>query len=588
MKNRSCVPFGTLYPKAGGLEVSLLEGLLQFEPDLRADAKHAMHHAYFAPFEPGKEPEPAMHPDFNFNFERQNLQRPRLKQLILDEVASFRREVRNEPEPVAPQVNVAPTTLKQGPPPSSQSTSTSASNTKGPTEHRQQANPRPTQDNKPGVPQKPPAPSASFTATGNSMKTTTQGQQSKIPTYLQRGKTSSSQHTKTGSTSSTVNKSKVTNRALQNQRIVEPPGRNRSGTAAAAAAWRSKTPSPHSREDSGLPFPPAPGGGPSAEEVVREAKQSSDEASAYEEQWKRKDLERMKAEEEVKKREALQRQVQEEEAARLEAAHREALAIKEAEEAERIRRREEVEKVALLERTRRRQEAEARELLARKREEEEAEAEAQAAARIEEAARMERLRMQRIAEKEAESKYQAACEEKLQEGKDDDGEDDRMARNPLRNTSKMDRGGLYGTKKYSEEKQSESSSNRGYTTREKTTSASGYSASTGLYGTRGTQASHQQHRNTTAASGRGGGGGVNNPANNKPTEAPEKKSGKGKKLTVPKSPNFSTMSWQRDRDRPVQRDYSSRPAQKSTLRQPTATSTARQQPPRYQKATARF
>jgi serine/threonine protein kinase len=90
------VPFERLYPSAPPLVIGLLESSLAFEPNDRLSAREALKHPYFAPFEPEKEVEPPIHPDFNFNFEHQQLPKAQLKGMILEEVSSFRREVRGD------------------------------------------------------------------------------------------------------------------------------------------------------------------------------------------------------------------------------------------------------------------------------------------------------------------------------------------------------------------------------------------------------------------------------------------------------------------------------------------------------------
>ena len=90
------VPFERLYPSAPPLVIGLLESSLAFEPNDRLSAREALKHPYFAPFEPEKEVEPPIHPEFNFNFEHQQLPKAQLKGMILEEVSSFRREVRGE------------------------------------------------------------------------------------------------------------------------------------------------------------------------------------------------------------------------------------------------------------------------------------------------------------------------------------------------------------------------------------------------------------------------------------------------------------------------------------------------------------
>lgn len=105
------VPFEDLYKDAPPHVISLLDELLIFEPKSRYSAREALTHPYFKPFEPEKEEEPRIHPDFNFDFEKKQLPRQRLRQMIIDEVASFRHEVRRK-QGVA-SASEAPVTKKQ-------------------------------------------------------------------------------------------------------------------------------------------------------------------------------------------------------------------------------------------------------------------------------------------------------------------------------------------------------------------------------------------------------------------------------------------------------------------------------------------
>jgi len=91
MRGQAKMPFESLFPHGNDLVVGLLDEMLSFEPRRRVAARTALGHAYFAPFDPLAQPEPPIHPDFNFNFERQELSRQRLRQMVLDEVQSFRR-----------------------------------------------------------------------------------------------------------------------------------------------------------------------------------------------------------------------------------------------------------------------------------------------------------------------------------------------------------------------------------------------------------------------------------------------------------------------------------------------------------------
>ncbi len=91
IRGQAKIPIESLFPQGNELVLHLLDEMLCFEPRRRMSARAALGHAYFAPFDPLAQPEPPIHPDFNFNFERQELSRQRLRQMVLDEVQAFRR-----------------------------------------------------------------------------------------------------------------------------------------------------------------------------------------------------------------------------------------------------------------------------------------------------------------------------------------------------------------------------------------------------------------------------------------------------------------------------------------------------------------
>ena len=106
------IPFATLFPDANPLAVDLLSRLLTFDPAKRIDCEHALNHPYLAVWhDPNDEPichsvrsiptcsngsnfdSGTCYQQVDFSFEDEDTI-DGMKQLIVDEVNTFRAEVR--------------------------------------------------------------------------------------------------------------------------------------------------------------------------------------------------------------------------------------------------------------------------------------------------------------------------------------------------------------------------------------------------------------------------------------------------------------------------------------------------------------
>ncbi|CAL1711169.1 unnamed protein product [Somion occarium] len=86
------VPFSTLFPRANPLAIDLLSQLLHFDPAKRITCEQALNHPYLAVWhDPADEPVCAS--SFDFGFEEEDSIEG-MKRLIVDEVQTFRAEVR--------------------------------------------------------------------------------------------------------------------------------------------------------------------------------------------------------------------------------------------------------------------------------------------------------------------------------------------------------------------------------------------------------------------------------------------------------------------------------------------------------------
>lgn len=89
---RPPVPFEQLYPKATSLSLDLLRSLLSFDPAQRITCEQALEHPYLAVWHDPSD-EPVCPTKFDFNLDQVD-DIDSMKKLILQEVISFRREVR--------------------------------------------------------------------------------------------------------------------------------------------------------------------------------------------------------------------------------------------------------------------------------------------------------------------------------------------------------------------------------------------------------------------------------------------------------------------------------------------------------------
>ncbi|OCF60822.1 CMGC/MAPK protein kinase [Kwoniella mangroviensis CBS 10435] len=95
------VRFDTLYPNAQPLALDLLQKLLTFDPLKRFGCEEALEHPYLAVWHDPAD-EPSCEVPFDFSFERED-STSGMRHLILDEVRSFRRLVREQAPPPPPR-----------------------------------------------------------------------------------------------------------------------------------------------------------------------------------------------------------------------------------------------------------------------------------------------------------------------------------------------------------------------------------------------------------------------------------------------------------------------------------------------------
>ena len=100
-KHKQKVPFSRIFPQASKEIIELLESFLIFHPPTRCTVDQALESAFLAPLLSPTHPmetassltfPPVNLEAFEFSFERQNLSRLQLKNLIHQEVASFKKE----------------------------------------------------------------------------------------------------------------------------------------------------------------------------------------------------------------------------------------------------------------------------------------------------------------------------------------------------------------------------------------------------------------------------------------------------------------------------------------------------------------
>lgn len=99
------VPYNRLYPAATPDAWWMLDQMLLFDPDKRITVQDALDSRYFAQCArhlPESLVFPEVGSEFEFNFERENLSRTQLKQLIVRETASLKREKMLQRQPSGP------------------------------------------------------------------------------------------------------------------------------------------------------------------------------------------------------------------------------------------------------------------------------------------------------------------------------------------------------------------------------------------------------------------------------------------------------------------------------------------------------
>ncbi|GMF30687.1 unnamed protein product [Phytophthora fragariaefolia] len=104
------VPFRTLFPNASDAAVDLLERLLEFDPSKRISAQEALDHPYMQDIERkyrhrggGADPPSSMRADFSFDLK--NLSKMDLRALIVKEVDSHRKSISSRSNPLHEDVS---------------------------------------------------------------------------------------------------------------------------------------------------------------------------------------------------------------------------------------------------------------------------------------------------------------------------------------------------------------------------------------------------------------------------------------------------------------------------------------------------
>jgi mitogen-activated protein kinase 7 len=94
------IKFKSLYPQATPLALDLLEKMLCFDPARRITCQEALEHPYFSVWHDPVD-EPSCEVPFDFGFEREDSTNG-MRDLIVEEVRSFRNLVRQHAVPVEP------------------------------------------------------------------------------------------------------------------------------------------------------------------------------------------------------------------------------------------------------------------------------------------------------------------------------------------------------------------------------------------------------------------------------------------------------------------------------------------------------
>ncbi|TMW66378.1 hypothetical protein Poli38472_004143 [Pythium oligandrum] len=95
MKNQPMqpgVPFARVFPTAKPAAIDLLEKMLVFDPAKRISVEDALEHPYLESLH-NVEDEPVADSAFSFDFEKEELHKERLQELILEEITKFHPEV---------------------------------------------------------------------------------------------------------------------------------------------------------------------------------------------------------------------------------------------------------------------------------------------------------------------------------------------------------------------------------------------------------------------------------------------------------------------------------------------------------------
>ncbi|DAZ97023.1 TPA: hypothetical protein N0F65_012892 [Lagenidium giganteum] len=97
MKNQPMkpgIPFAKLFPSAKPAAIDLLEKMLVFDPSKRISVEQALEHPYLESLH-NAEDEPVADRPFSFDFEKEDLTKTRLQELILEEILKFHPEAQH-------------------------------------------------------------------------------------------------------------------------------------------------------------------------------------------------------------------------------------------------------------------------------------------------------------------------------------------------------------------------------------------------------------------------------------------------------------------------------------------------------------
>lgn len=89
------VPFSKLFPAAKPAAIDLLEKMLVFDPSKRISVEDALDHPYLESLH-NIDDEPVAESTFSFDFEKEDLTKRRLQELIFDEITKFHPEVQRQ------------------------------------------------------------------------------------------------------------------------------------------------------------------------------------------------------------------------------------------------------------------------------------------------------------------------------------------------------------------------------------------------------------------------------------------------------------------------------------------------------------